>query len=159
MAPILFYLIVTFLACSPMASANRTYFDYNDCTRPCVKPFCLIFPTTYNTFNILCADEHVCLTHYTPHAVCLRPNKPPLGGEAIWSDFRKLHPDPEPTPPKKCNLGVATIISLISNILFLLTIFVQVTRSCLRRSSRKQDQQIPNALTDPLLDSISTNSD
>ena len=151
----LIILLVTF---SSGVVSERFYFDYSDCNSTCVKPYeyCLIYNPAINKFKIHCtALEYNCLSDHTHHVVCLRPNQPPLGGELIWLNFKKNHLQPKPAPLTTSFPSVAMIISLVSNILFLITIFVQVLQKCLKRKPHERLQDASNPSPNPSLDRVS----
>ena len=78
--------------CAMMVHAEREeeFFTYNDCAMECKnsKLSCLISePTKFEFLNICTYSELGCALSANSQEVCLRPNKPPLGGNTIWPDF------------------------------------------------------------------------
>ena len=90
------------------------YFEYDDCSSICRQSAlcCLIeeFSPTY--FPCECLEtEIICEMQAKPSAVCLCPGKEAIGGQSIYSDWKKHHStttikptsttasSPEPEPP------------------------------------------------------------
>ena len=71
-----------------------TYFQYSDCDcdDSCKRMHesGTIMEISPDYFPSQCLkDEHKCENVASDYEVCLRPNKTPLGGKSIWSDFHK----------------------------------------------------------------------
>jgi hypothetical protein len=89
-----------------LVSSVACYFDYSNCKQECrnTKLSCTISEQSPNYFPCECIDmELSCLHLSSRDVVCLRKDKPPVGGEAIWEAFdRHIHPTTTtaPNPPQ-----------------------------------------------------------
>ena len=74
-----------------------SYFSYDDCNPSCIATnvSCLI-DKVGDTFPSWCVVSQLsCTTQSSSRQVCLRPELPPLGGEAIWQEFKNKYHPPE----------------------------------------------------------------
>ena len=89
----------------------RYWFDYSDCGVICMasdQP-CLI-RLLLNGFETECMLDGRCMRSAGDHAVCLRKNLPPIGGDHIWTLFKEAHPD----TPIMCPQTIKPIILIVS---------------------------------------------
>jgi hypothetical protein len=100
------------------------YFTYSDCNPECIqaKKSCIITEINEDYFPCTCVTNKKCETLAGPNDVCLRPNKPPLGGENIWEDYKRHRwnptttttEKPAPTPIKEnCEIHLVAVIILV----------------------------------------------
>ena len=140
------------------ASAKRYYFDYSDCDSACNGSFCIIFSAVPNLFLPCTELDFMCRNSASPDAVCMHPNAPPIGGQSLWPAFRDQHPTPKLPLSSSSTLWITTIISLVSNLLFLATLLAKGLRKCFYRTGYERIDQIANPSPSPSLSSISINS-
>lgn len=157
MASIISQIILSFLFVST-ASAKRFYFDYSDCETACKGAFCMIYSPIPNSFDVSCTEfEFQCRESASPNAVCMHPDAPPIGGQSIWPTFRDQQPIPELHKSSHVTLWIITIISLVSNFLFLAALLMKGIRNYRHRSRYDSIPETANPSPNPSLLSVSLN--
>lgn len=112
-------------------ASGHTYFTYSDCNLECqqLSVSCTIAEIDPDDFlNVCIESEAVCEQRSSEIQVCLRKNKPPIGGEQIWNDFeRHYHPTtttPRPIIKTNClEWKIATGV-MISIIIFIVCLYM-----------------------------------
>jgi hypothetical protein len=125
-------------------------FDWYPIEQSTATMICILVSTTVLLLSIGTPGTQACEMLATPKVVCLRPNKAPLGGEAIWDDFSHRNDSsttiapptthrpsttvkPDPHAPKRITWWIAVVILCLCTILLVMVSLV-IRRFMQRRS-------------------------
>lgn len=97
-------------------SSAIAFFEYEkDCNPDCIhyKASCVVVEINPEYFVSQCTeDEASCEELASSTEVCLRPNKPSIGGKAIWPDYERYKYHPKPMRISDCFKWKITTIVL-----------------------------------------------
>ena len=101
------------LLSSMIVIINGEFFTYQDCDKECLTQSvsCIIEEVSKTYFSCECLKSSmVCELHAKPTVVCLRPDRPALGGEDIWIDWRDYHNKNVTTTTVEPTSGPTTVL-------------------------------------------------
>lgn len=140
----LFFTFVILLSFTAVG-ANDDYFTYSDCDDTCKqkKLCCTITEVSSDYFPCMCSrDQEQCEALASEFTVCLQPDRPAIGGQTIWPDFKRHFAPTEPPPPSnqdECRNLIALVIFLsITNFIGYFYWIVQFIRRRKQNSSRER---------------------
>lgn len=108
-----------------LTKSSRQYFSYSDCAKQChaEKQSCIILQITEKSFSADCMESReICEQQSSNSIPCISEDEPTLGGNSIWTAYKKNKVPPEPKPSKDSNcilwktsssVLTATLVSII----------------------------------------------
>ena len=123
---------------------SQNYFTYSDCDQTCIQKniSCTIYQIQ-DDFKNLCEESEIfCEQESGPNCVCLRLNRPPIGGEDIWIEFKRKYHPPTPKPnPSPAEVKCLTWKILTSTVPLLL-ILLWLTRYVYQTYKKRHEVEV-----------------